>query len=522
MQVDDLEEQQDPAIPANEAPFLMAPRRGDEKNLVIPSRTVGFHYLWEQARVQLIIGAFDLAAVAISLCSAFLIVTWFGKTANHFFPFLACVSFAQLFSYWLVGLNPGVGLHPAEALRRYVHVTTVVSLALLLSLLLLTNPDSPYVWMLLVAFPIEVILLPLGRFSSQSAVNRLGVNIPFYFLGTRQNALRAFHLMGLFGKHVLQPTGRFVFEHAENDIHEDFEPLDLGEEMEVRFERTAVYKGTIDDLLVAAQRENVYWLLVVEDRIRCVNRHERSRLQKVFPQLITITCPHTDNSSIDEVATYGALKGVRDETRLLMPWNALIKRAIDLSMVAVSLPLVLPLAALLMILIRVSSRGPVLFFHERIGKNGHPFRAWKFRTMVANAQQVLDDYLASSQELRDEWNRDHKLRHDPRITWIGWLLRKSSLDELPQLWNVVTGEMSLVGPRPIVNAEIPKYADTYHEYIRVTPGITGLWQISGRNNTTYGERLLLDRYYVRNWSPWLDLYILLRTVKTVLLCEGAY
>ena len=141
--------------------------------------------------------------------------------------------------------------------------------------------------------------------------------------------------------------------------------------------------------------------------------------------------------------------------------------------------------------------------------------------MVVDADDVLEQHLHDNPEMLAEWNRDHKLKNDPRVAgWIGRLLRKTSLDELPQLINVLSGEMSLVGPRPIVDAEIGKYEHVYRQYERVTPGITGLWQISGRNNTTYAERIQLDDFYVRNWSIWLDLFILFRTFKTVLFREG--
>ena len=142
--------------------------------------------------------------------------------------------------------------------------------------------------------------------------------------------------------------------------------------------------------------------------------------------------------------------------------------------------------------------------------------------MVVDADKVLQDYLDKHPELREEWERDHKLKNDPRVTLVGRVLRKTSLDELPQIWNVFKGEMSLVGPRPIVDDEIEKYGDTFNRYKRVLPGITGLWQVSGRNNTTYQERVNYDEYYVQNWSLRFDLYILLRTVRTVLFREGAY
>jgi len=141
---------------------------------------------------------------------------------------------------------------------------------------------------------------------------------------------------------------------------------------------------------------------------------------------------------------------------------------------------------------------------------------------LPDADAVLARYLREHPNLAAEWKANHKLRSDPRGTWIGRWLRSTSLDELPQIWNVIVGEMSLVGPRPIVTAEIDKYGENYEQYVQVLPGITGLWQVSGRNNTTYEERVALDAYYVQNWSLWLDIYILACTAKVVLLCEGAY
>ena len=135
---------------------------------------------------------------------------------------------------------------------------------------------------------------------------------------------------------------------------------------------------------------------------------------------------------------------------------------------------------------------------------------------------MLERYFEANPELRSQWAQDQKLRYDPRITRIGRFLRRTSLDELPQLWNVLRGDMSLVGPRPIVEEEIARYADKYSLYTKVLPGMTGLWQVSGRNNVTYEERVNLDAYYVRNWSVWLDVYILIRTIWVVVIGDGAY
>lgn len=207
---------------------------------------------------------------------------------------------------------------------------------------------------------------------------------------------------------------------------------------------------------------------------------------------------------------------------LLLPEARFLKRALDLVLVGTGLLLGWWLFALLALAVKLSSPGPVFYGQRRLGRGGTTFTAWKFRSMVRDADALLVDYLQAHPELREEWERDHKLKNDPRVTWIGRILRRTSLDELPQLWNVLRGEMSLVGPRPIVQDEVPKYGERYALYQKVRPGLSGLWQVSGRNDTTYTERVALDCYYVRNWSVWLDLVILARTVRVVLLGRGAY
>ena len=206
---------------------------------------------------------------------------------------------------------------------------------------------------------------------------------------------------------------------------------------------------------------------------------------------------------------------------LLLP-SYRLKRAIDLILIVASLPVVAALIAIVAIAVRCTSRGPVFYSQRRIGRGGREFNSWKFRTMVPNAEYVLADFLAADPGLREEWEQRHKLCSDPRITSIGRLLRRTSLDELPQLWNVLMGEMTLVGPRPIVADEVGKYGAVFVLYTAVVPGITGLWQVSGRNDTTYDQRVEYDRFYIRNWSPWMDLQILSRTVSVILSGTGAY
>jgi exopolysaccharide production protein ExoY len=198
-----------------------------------------------------------------------------------------------------------------------------------------------------------------------------------------------------------------------------------------------------------------------------------------------------------------------------------LKRLLDIVGATLLGIIFLPLMLAVAVLLRREG-GPVIFRHRRIGRNGEAFDCLKFRSMVPDADRVLRDLLELHPELKAEWLRDHKLRDDPRITAVGRFLRRTSLDELPQLWNVVRGEMSLVGPRPVVREELLRYGRHLHRYLAAKPGITGLWQVTGRNDTDYRRRVVLDVYYVRRQSVLLDLYILVKTTHVVLGGSGAY
>lgn len=187
------------------------------------------------------------------------------------------------------------------------------------------------------------------------------------------------------------------------------------------------------------------------------------------------------------------------------------------------LPILLPAIAILGYLIKKESLGPIFFAHNRIGKNGRVIPTYKFRSMHVDAKERLEKLLAENDTLKQEWETNFKLKDDPRVTKIGAFLRKTSLDELPQIFNVLKGEMNFVGPRPVVQKELDMYYKEDAEYYSmVKPGITGLWQVSGRSDTDYDFRIATDKWYVRNWSLWLDIVILFKTVKVVLFREGAY
>lgn len=202
--------------------------------------------------------------------------------------------------------------------------------------------------------------------------------------------------------------------------------------------------------------------------------------------------------------------------------NHNLKRRLDVFLCLLGLPLALPLGAIAALLSAVSCKASPIYRQERIGRNGKPFTLYKFRSMIKNADHILDQCLKNNPDFESEWKKDQKLRDDPRLTRIGRFLRKTSLDELPQIINILKGDMSLVGPRPIVAGEREKYGRFFDEYCQTRPGLTGLWQVSGRNNTTYAQRVAFDHYYINNWTIWLDLWILAKTAPAAVSGNGAY
>jgi exopolysaccharide production protein ExoY len=204
------------------------------------------------------------------------------------------------------------------------------------------------------------------------------------------------------------------------------------------------------------------------------------------------------------------------------PTGLMSKRVIDIILAVSGIVLLAPLLIICFLATVVTSPGPALFRHRRVGFNGKHFDCLKFRTMATDAQERLRQLLDSDPVAAAEWTANRKLRHDPRVTAIGAILRASSLDELPQLFNVLKGDMSIVGPRPVTEEELVRYADAISAYLACRPGITGLWQVSGRSTTTYNKRIACDTFYARNWSMTLDAKILIVTIPALLVSDSAY
>lgn len=283
--------------------------------------------------------------------------------------------------------------------------------------------------------------------------------------------------------------------------------------------------GGFDDLEKAVKETGVSTVLIAapglpQDRLSDLIYRAQSLVKNVavVPNLVAVPMSNVSVESFFDAK----IMVLHIRNNLDNPWNLLLKRLFDIGATIVGGILISPLLLAIAIWVYHDSPGPVIFKHRRVGKDGKEFNCYKFRSMCVNSKEVLDHLLATDPKAKAEWDKEFKLKDDPRITKSGAFLRKTSLDELPQLWNVLKGEMSLVGPRPIVQAEVPRYGKYIKEYYSVLPGITGMWQTSGRSDIDYPERVQMDSWYVHNWNVWLDLVLLWRTVSVVVHHKGAY
>lgn len=265
----------------------------------------------------------------------------------------------------------------------------------------------------------------------------------------------------------------------------------------------------VDEAVIAipkATRENFLQVMkLLEMKVRTI---------RFIPDMYGVLTFSPEITDFDRVLTVSAAQG------LLNPTQKIYKRILDLVLGFVGFLFFLPLYLVCFVLIKLEDGGKVIFTQNRIGRDGEPIKIYKFRTMVPNAEKVLAEMMERDPAIREAYERDKKLDPDPRITKVGNLLRKTSLDEFPQFLNVLKGNMSLVGPRPYLFNEIKDMEDKYDSIIKIKPGITGLWQATGRNDISFSERVVLDQYYVRNWTVWFDIVIILKTVQSVLVRKG--
>lgn len=357
---------------------------------------------------------------------------------------------------------------------------------------------------------LAIVLLPLIRMTFKKSLRRIG----------------------LFQRRVLilgaGETGRLMLKALRREPNYGYEIIgfldDDPEKCGKRIEGIKIHRG-VDRALQYINRCNIEDVFIAmpgagKERLQGIINNVQQQVKNILfvPDIFGIAVVGTTLQHFFHEEAFA----LEMKNNLLVPVNILLKKSFDLVISMVLLPFLLSLMLLLMVLIRVDSKGPAIFFQERIGKSGRTFRCFKFRTMYDDAEEQLAYMLSNDPVRKQEWTTFWKLKDDPRITRIGKFLRKTSLDELPQILNILKGEMSLVGPRPYLPSEWALMKDMAGSILNVSPGLTGLWQVSGRNKTSHEYRIALDTWYVRNWNLWLDIVILLKTVRIVLEREGAY
>lgn len=426
-----------------------------------------------------------------------------------FFEIVPFILLSQ-FVFAIRGLYPAIGVSPVNELRKITGSTTAVFLLLSAMTFWLRNPENYSRINLALTWMLALIVVPLGRALLREIFGRFDFyGEPTVIIGYGDRGketvtyLQENRALGLRPVMVIDgiddEEGRFI---GEVPIIHMSDPSKMG--------MLSKQIGVNTAIILASELPR--GILEAAEKIS----HD------AFKYLILIPDREQIGGLGIKKFDLGMNFGLEVKRNLFNPSEKLIKRITDIFLVVSGGLITSPVILLISIMIKLDSKGPVFYGHTRLGIGGKKFKAWKFRTMAPNANQVLDDYLAENPKLKQEWETTFKLQDDPRVTRTGRILRKLSLDELPQLWNVFLGEMSLVGPRPIVDDEIGYYGDRFDLYSFVLPGITGLWQVSGRSDTSYDGRVSLDEYYVRNWSIWMDIYIMARTISVVLMRKGAY
>ena len=403
----------------------------------------------------------------------------------------------------LRGLYPAIGMGPIEELRLLTISTSMIFVAITASSFWLHSEHVYSRMVFLLTWLFSLACLPAGRIFVRSLLARFDLwGEPVAIIGSLREARQVAEELRAYPKMGRLPA--VIFDHTGLTLNNGRLPVLPQTEMSEFIRSHRIHSALViyEDLNVLPQVRHSY--------------------RDVFERVLFVSGPQNAlRLSGVSVQDFGGQLSLEIRQSLLDRWAQFQKRLIDVSASGLLLVLLAPFFGLVTLLILLDSPGPAFYFHNRLGKGGKTFRMPKFRTMYANADEILHSVLASDPVLQGEWDCYQKLKNDPRITPIGRLLRRFSIDELPQLWKVFTGEMSLVGPRPILLDQQAIYGKLYEHYVRVTPGMTGLWQVNGRSNTSFARRAELDVHYVMNWSIWLDVYILVRTIWVVISRYGA-
>jgi Undecaprenyl-phosphate galactose phosphotransferase WbaP len=469
--------------------------------LMLPDRQTFLTIARRVIRTTAPLLAADVVGLVLSGIIAGVIVAWISPNVEFVARVAPIGLLPLLAAFWLHDLYAEIWVHPAVELRQLTHLTVFGLTAAAVGGIII--PSVPLYC--LTACPMAILLVPLLRtVARRLCCEESWWGYPTLVIGTSPVIESVLHILLDAPRSGLRPV--------------------IASDPDARCRKTDIpVVNDIDELRSLVRARAIRHAVAAIPGVSAAELTEiLDRYSGLVPHLLVLSDIQTLPSLWGASRSSGRLSGIEVRNALLMATLQWIKRALDLAiavcvLVTASIPLLI-----IALLVKLTSRGPAFFGHERVGHHGRFFKAWKFRTMYGNGKEILRKHIDSNPAARAEWDRDQKLRNDPRVTPLGRILRKFSLDELPQIWNVLAGDMSLVGPRPIVEDEVARYGANFRLYTSVKPGITGLWQVSGRNDTTYRDRILLDLFYVRHWSPWLDVYILAKTVVALISRDGAY
>jgi lipopolysaccharide/colanic/teichoic acid biosynthesis glycosyltransferase len=503
---------------------------------------------WRQGLVVIVLVFSDLLFASLAWGGAFLLASGLGQQGWSLleitFYYMAVDTGLWLGIRLMSGLYSGYGLTAPDELRRQTY-GTVATLAIT-TLFAFAFQSGGQLSRLLIAicFVERLLVAPLVRHFVKWALMRVGLwGKPVVVIGVGEmggylvRRLKVEWALGLrpisaFDFRLVRERGRVMDFPSDGVFEGVVDPADAarGSRTQQAYARRAdstiekgINRGIVANTLRRAKERGIDTAIFAMPHVRRENLLTYVAVaRRSFEHVIVIPNLGGVTSSAVTARNLAGTFGVEVKHNLLDPWALRTKRALDLVGTVAGAVFVVPLLIVISVAVRVDSRGAVLYRAQRMGKDDKSFSCLKFRTMALDAEEKLEGLLEENPKLREEYLTYHKLRDDPRITRVGRFLRKTSLDELPQLWNVLRGEMSLVGPRPYLHRESEEVGESQEEILRVPPGMTGPWQVAGRSHTSFEERVRMDDHYVRNWSVWLDLILLARTVEILLFNRRAY
>ena len=447
---------------------------------------------------------FDALMLMIAIGAGFFIINLIVPSMINFRSFVKYSVFLPLMFvvFYAVGLYPGILLAPEDEVRLFSLSSffSLMGAAISMTTIKSTRDFLPIAAALATAWPFATVCLPLGReFARHVLCKRSFWGVPAVMYVSKNNGNEIIQRLIKKANFGYKPV---LIVTSDQEHPQDFMGVPIVNQSD---EINQIIKN-----------------LKIKVAIICSYKEDLETIQTHYRYVIRVPRDQNVTNLSLKMKNFGGILGFSSTNYLTKIGALALKRFIDIFLCIAASPVLIPVTAVIAVLVKLTSRGPVFYGHKRVGRNGKEFKCWKFRSMGINAQERLKEILATDPVRAAEWEKDRKFTDDPRVTKFGKFLRKTSLDELPQIWNIFAGEMSFVGPRPVTQPELSKYGK-YSDYIlSVKPGLSGMWQISGRSDTGYEERINLDTYYIQNWSIWLDIWIIIKTVWVVIKGKGAY